>query len=333
MHELKRFDEALESFAHALALNPENADANFNEGMTRLLIGDFSAGWKKYEWRWKAKQQAHARDFSQPLWLGGEPIAGKTILVHAEQGYGDTIQFVRYVPMLARVGAKIVLEVQPPLKPLLASFEGALIVARGEPLPAFDLHCPILSLPLAFKTEQASIPASIPYLQAPHDRVEKWKQRLPRQGELVVAIAWSGSATHEQDLVRSIAIEKLAPLLAIPDIQWISIQRELRPGNAEFLAAHPKIAHVGAELADFADTAAVLSQADLTISVDTSTVHLAGALGRPVWVLLQYIPDFRWLLDREDSPWYPSARLFRQPDFGDWKSVIERIARELASLR
>jgi hypothetical protein len=178
--------------------------------------------------------------------------------------------------MLARVGAKIVLEVQPPLKPLLASFEGALIVARGEPLPAFDLHCPILSLPLAFKAEQASIPASIPYLQAPHDRVEKWKQRLPRQGELVVAIAWSESATHEQDLVRSIAIEKLAPLLAIPDIQWISIQRDLRPGDAEFLAVHPKIAHVGAELADFADTAAVLSQADLTISVDTSTVHLAG---------------------------------------------------------
>jgi tetratricopeptide (TPR) repeat protein len=333
LHELKRFDEALKSFAQSLALHPEYADANFNEGMTRLLIGDFSAGWEKYEWRWQAKLQALARDFSQPLWLGEEPVSGKTILVHAEQGYGDTIQFVRYVPMLAQRGAKIVLEMQPPLKPLLASIEGAKAVARGEALPSFDLHCPILSLPLAFKTELASIPADIPYLEAPRDRIETWKRRLPRQGKLTVAIAWSGSATHEQDHVRSIAIEKLAPLFAIPDIQWISIQRDLRPGDAEFLADHPGIAHVGAELADFADTAAVLSQADLTISVDTSAVHLAGALGRPVWVLLQHMPDFRWLLEREDSPWYPSARLFRQPDFGDWKSAIERIARELASLR
>jgi hypothetical protein len=332
LHELKRFDEALESFAQAIALDPEYADANFNEGMTRLLLGDFPAGWKKYEWRWQAKQRGQARDFSQSRWLG-EPVAGKTILVHAEQGYGDTIQFVRYVPMLARLSANIVLEIQPPLKPLLASVEGAVVVARGEKLPPFDLHCPILSLPLAFKTELASIPASVPYLQAPHDRIEKWRRRLPRQRELVVAIAWAGSATHEQDLVRSIAIEKLEPLFAIPDIQWIGIQRDLRPGDAEYLAAHPEIAHVGAELADFADTAAVLSQTDLAISVDTSAVHLAGALGRPVWALLQHMPDFRWLLGREDSPWYPSARLFRQPDFGDWKSVIERVSRELAGFK
>jgi Flp pilus assembly protein TadD len=333
LHELKRFDEALRSFAQALALEPEDADANFNEGMTRLLIGDFSAGWKKYEWRWKAKQRAEARNFSPALWLGGEPVAGKTILVHAEQGFGDTIQFVRYVPLLARMGANIVLEVQPPLKPFLASVEGAVTVARGEALPSFDLHCPILSLPLAFKTELASIPASTPYLAAPNDRIEKWKRRLPRQRKLIVAIAWSGSVTHELDHVRSIAIEKLEPLFAMPDIQWISIQRDLRPGDAEFLAAHPGIAHVGAELADFADTAAVLSQADLAISVDTSTVHLAGALGRPVWALLQHMPDFRWLLDREDSTWYPSARLFRQPHFGDWKSVIERASRELANFK
>jgi hypothetical protein len=235
--------------------------------------------------------------------------------------------------MLAQKGAKIVLEVQPPLKPLFASVERAVVVARGEPLPSFDLHCPILSLPLAFKTELATIPADIPYLAAPRDRIETWKRRLPSPRKLNVAIAWSGSATHEQDHVRSIAIEKLAPLFALPDIQWISIQRDLRAGDAEFLAAHPGIAHVGAELADFADTAAVLSRTDLTISVDTSAVHLAGALGRPVWVLLQHMPDFRWLLEREDSPWYPSARLFRQPDFGDWERVIERVSRELASFK
>ena len=332
LHELKRFDEALESFAQALALDPGDADTNFNEGMTRLLTGDFSRGWTKYEWRWKAKQRAHARDFSQPLWRG-EPVAGKTILVHAEQGYGDTLQFVRYVPKLAQMGAKIVLEIQPPLKLLLDRVEGAVVVARGEPLPSFDLHCPILSLPLAFKTELATIPASVPYLTAPSNRIEKWTHRLPRRQRLNVAIAWSGSATHEQDHVRSIAIEKLEPLFAMPDIQWISIQRDLRPGDAEFLAAHPEIVQVGAELADFADTAAVLSRTDLTISVDTSAVHLAGALGRPVWGLLQHMPDFRWLLDRGDSPWYPSARLFRQPDFGDWKSVIQRVSRELAHFK
>jgi tetratricopeptide (TPR) repeat protein len=333
LHELKRFDEALESFGQALALDPEDADAHFNEGMTQLLIGAFSAGWKKYEWRWKTKQRAQVRVFSQPLWLGGERLAGKTILVHAEQGFGDTIQFARYIPLLARMGAKIVLEIQPALKPLLASIEETIVVARGEPLPSFDLHCPILSLPLAFKTDIATVPASISYLAAPGDRIEKWKPRLPRRRRLNVAIAWSGSATHEQDHVRSIAIEKLDPLFSIPDTQWISIQRDLRPGDAEFLAAHPEIAHVGAELADFADTAAVLSQTDLTISVDTSAVHLAGALGRPVWALLQHMPDFRWLLEREDSPWYPSARLFRQPDFGDWKSVIERVSRELANFK
>jgi Flp pilus assembly protein TadD len=333
LHELKRFDEALDSFARTIALDPGYADAHFNEGMTRLLIGDFSAGWGKYEWRWKAKLQAHARGFSQPLWRGGEPIAGKTILVHAEQGYGDTLQFVRYVPLLARMGAKIVLEIQPPLKSLLAPVEGAVVVARGEPLPTFDLHCPILSLPRAFKMDLATIPASVPYLEAPSERIEKWARRLPSRRKLNVAIAWAGSATHEQDHVRSIAIEKLEPLLAMPDIEWIGIQRDLRPGDEEFLAAHPEIVHIGAELSDFADTAAVLSLTDLTISVDTSTVHLAGALGRPVWVLLQHMPDFRWLLDRDDSPWYPSARLFRQPDSGDWNSVIERVSRELARFK
>jgi len=333
LHELGRFDEALKSFAQALALDPADPETNFNDGMTRLLLGDFSAGWKQYEWRWQAKQQAQIRDLRAPLWLGEEPLAGKTILVHAEQGYGDSLQFVRYVSLLARQGADIVLEVQPPLKPLLDSVEGVRLIARGETLPAFDLHCPILSLPLAFKTELASIPAPTPYLAAPADRLETWRRRLPPMGKPRVAVAWAGSPTHEQDHTRSIALEMFAPLFEAAEVQWIGIQRDLRAGDAEFLAAHPAVTHVGAELADFADTAAVLALADLTISVDTSIVHLAGALGRPVWVLLQHMPDFRWLLDRDDSPWYPSARLFRQPVSGDWKSVIERVARELANLK
>ncbi|HLL27547.1 MAG TPA: tetratricopeptide repeat protein [Xanthobacteraceae bacterium] len=334
LHELKRFDEALQSFTATLALEPAYAEANFNEGMTRLLLGDFAVGWEKYEWRWQAKQRAQIRNFSAPLWLGDQPLAGKTILIHAEQGYGDTIQFVRYVPLLAAHGASVVLEIQAPLKPLLAHMDGVSgVITRGEPLPAFDFHCPILSLPLAFKTELASIPASIPYLTASGDRLEQWKERLPSSDKPRVAIAWAGSATHEQDRIRSIALENLAPLFALDHVQWISIQRDLRPGDAEFLQTRPKIAHLGGALNDFADTAAVLAQVDLLISVDTSTVHLAGALGRPVWVLLQHLPDFRWLLDREDSPWYPDARLFRQPDFGDWKRVIERVGRELARFR
>jgi hypothetical protein len=266
------------------------------------------------------------------LWLGDAPVAGKTILIHAEQGFGDTLQFVRYVPLLVRMGAKVVLEVQPSLKALLASIEGVTVTARGEPLPAFDLHCPILSLPLAFNSELSTIPASVPYIESPRDRMWKWQARFPQGKRLYAALAWSGSPTHRQDHLRSIALAELAPLLSIGDIQWISIQRDLRPGDSEFLTGNPDIIHVGAELADFGDTASVIELVDLIISVDTSVVHLAGAMGRPVWALLPYSPDFRWLLDREDSPWYPTARLFRQPKLGDWQSVIGRLRQELGRL-
>lgn len=332
LHELRRFDEALDAFARATALAPDNTDAHWNESLTRLLCGDYKRGWQKYEWR--SKRLGHVdRKFSQPLWLGEEPLANKTILIHAEQGFGDTLQFVRYIPLLAQMGAKVVLEVQPALKSLLASLKGvSVLVARGEELPAFDLHCPIMSLPLASRTELSTIPASVPYLEAPQKRIEQWRSRLPRTKKLRIACAWAGSATHEQDLVRSIALRQFAPLFAESGVEWISIQRDLRPGDAEILQAHPEVIHCGNELTDFADTAAILSEADLVLSVDTSVVHLAGALNRPVWVMLQYMPDFRWLLDREDSPWYPSARLFRQPKFDDWESVVERMRGEIAKL-
>lgn len=332
LHELQRFDEALAAYARAIELAPDDADIHWNESLTRLLLGDFSRGWEKYEWR-KKRPGYNDRKFTQPLWRG-EPIADKTILVHAEQGYGDTLQFVRYVPLLASRGAKVTLEVQPPLKSLIASLPGvAKLIARGETLPAFDLHCPLLSLPLAFGTAIETIPTVVPYLKAPEYRTQEWQARLPQNGKFRVAFAWSGSATHEHDAIRSIPLEKWRPLFERRDIQWISIQHDLRTGDDAILTACPDILHVGAELSDFADTAAVIAACDLVVSVDTSVAHLAGALDRRAWVLLQHSPDFRWLLNRSDSPWYPRTRLFRQPGFGDWDSVMNTVGKELESLR
>lgn len=331
LHELRRFDEALEAFARAAELAPGDADIHWNESLTRLLCGDFKEGWKKYEWR--LKRPTHQdRKFTAPLWQG-EEIAGKTILVHAEQGFGDTLQFIRYIPLLAKMGARVVLELQPALKSLVVTLEGvSALIARGEPLLDFDLHCPIMSLPLAFKTELATILADVPYLKVPQDRAEKWRAKLPQKTKPRIAFAWSGSATHEQDLIRSIPLEKFRPLFASHDFQWISVQRDLRPGDLEILNAHSNILHVGGELSDFADTAAIAAESDLVLTVDTSVAHLAGALNQPAWILLQHSPDFRWLLDREDSPWYPAAKIFRQPDFGDWNSVIEKVREESGSL-
>jgi Tfp pilus assembly protein PilF len=326
LHELQRFDECIAAFSATIAYAPDYADAHWNEGLTRLLLGDFEQGWKKYEWRWNTESQRHLRrDFTQPLWLGAEPIAGKTILVHAEQGFGDTLQLVRYLPLLAAKGADVVLEVQPTLFPLLSPMEDvSRVMSRGEPLPHFDVHCPIMSLPLAFNTSLETIPSKLPYLDA-KIRLEKWTGRLQPKGAMRIAFAWAGSATHKQDRLRSIPISKLQPLLEQTNsIQWISVQRDLREGDREHLAQRPHIQQVGYQLEDFADTAAVLSSADLVITVDTAVAHLAGALGRPVWILLQHSPDFRWLLDRDDSPWYPSARLFRQNQSGDWDDVISR---------
>jgi len=338
LHELCRFDEALASYAAATAKEPDYADAHWNEGMTRLLLGDFAGGWPKYERRLRSESQKQLRrDFAQPPWTGTEPIAGRTILVHAEQGFGDTLQFVRYVPRLAALGAKVILEVQPALHPLLSGIKGAAqVIARGERLPHFDVYCSVMSLPHAFETSLETIPTEVPYLEAPIDRIQNWRERLPATSGLRVVLAWAGNARHEQDHLRSVPLAKLDRLLDVgASIEWISVQRDLREGDRAFLGQR-HIRHVGDELADFVDTAAVLSLADLVITVDTAVAHLAGALRRPVWILLQHCPDFRWLLGRDDTPWYPSARLFRQRQFGEWDAVIaetsEALRREAVSV-
>ena len=329
---LNRHDEALASYGKALALDPDNADVHFNEALSLLTVGDYRRGFAEYEWRWRRTGMASRPRFRKPPWLGEYPLGGKTILLHAEQGLGDTIQFVRYAPLLARAGAKVVIEAPPALKELLSAMAGpAAVVGHGEALPPFDVHCPLASLPLACKTELVSVPAEIPYLHASEQRIARWRERVEAIPAPRIAFAWSGRAAHVNDRNRSIALGELEPLLATPGARFVSVQRELRPADAERLAREPRIAHLGGELADFADTAAVLALCDLTVCVDTSVAHLAAAMGRPVFVLIPYQPDWRWTADREFSPWYPQARLFRQPIPGDWNSVLKRVSEELAS--
>ena len=329
---LGRHAEAVASFDKAIELQKDYADAHFNRALSLLTLGDLARGFEQYEWRWqRSGMRDTRRGYGKPLWLGEYPLARKTILLHAEQGLGDTIQFARYAPRLARAGATVVLEVQPELKNLLAGVEGvASCHARGDQLPAYDVHCPLGSLPLAFKTEPASIPADIPYLRADQGRLAQWRARIDDLPGKRITIAWAGNASHANDRNRSIDLKLLEPLLALEGTSFLSIQRELRGDDAETLARLSNVRHLGGEFADMADTAAIAALTDLTISVDTSVVHLAGALGRPVWVMLPFAPDWRWTLSGGNCPWYPQARLFRQPALGDWPGAIAALRAELA---
>ena len=335
-HALRRLDrpqEALIDLAAALAKTSDFPEAHFETALARLTLGDFSVGWKEYEWRWKTGAFANQRRaFRQPLWLGGEPLSGKTILLHAEQGFGDTIQFIRYARLVAGLGARVICEVQPELVPLLSQLEGQIagvsIIAKGDALPAFDLHCPLLSLPLAFGTDAASIPAAIPYLAAPAARVARWRERLG-QGRPRAGFVWSGSAAHKNDANRSIPLARLAPLFENLPLACFSLQREMRDADREALQHSPSLTDLGPELADFADTAAAISLLDIVVSVDTAAAHLAGAMGKAVVILLPHAADFRWLRGASETPWYPTAKLLRQPSFGDWDSVIGGLAGEL----
>jgi tetratricopeptide (TPR) repeat protein len=329
---LNRHQEALECFDKALALQKDHAGAHFNRALALLVLGDWNRGFAEYEWRWKRSGMTDMRHgYGKPLWLGEFPLARKTILLHAEQGLGDTIQFARYAPLLARAGATVVLEVQPELASLLSRLEGvASCHARGEKLPAFDVHCPLGSLPLAFKTEPGNVPAQIPYLRADESRLAKWRPRIEALPGKRIALAWAGNADHANDRNRSIDLSLLEPLLALEGVSFLSMQRELREKDAEILARYANVTQLGSELADMDDTAAVSALADLTISVDTSVVHLAGSMGRPVWVMLPFAPDWRWTLNDERTPWYPQARLFRQSALADWQSTITMVRAELA---
>jgi tetratricopeptide (TPR) repeat protein len=325
LRELQRYDEALACYDRALALQPQNIMAHCNAAALRLLLGDFGRGWADYEWRWMKESVVLAnRMFPQPLWRG-EDIAGKTILLHSEQGFGDTIQFCRYVPLVAARGAKVILEVQRPLHALMTGLAGAAqVISKGDPLPEFDTHCPLLSLPLASGTTLETIPSAKAYLAAPAQRSIDWQTRLGAKQRPRIGLAWSGNAGHERDRERSIGLSAFLPLLET-GAAIVSLQKDVRAADAITLKECRDIVHAGEQLGDFFDTAALMSQLDLIVSVDTSVAHLAGALGKPVWILLTHAPDWRWLLNRDDSPWYPTARLFRQDATRSWDSVIARV--------
>ena len=329
LQRLGRLDEALADFTRAQALSPSFARAHFAEGACRLQMNDLPKGWEKYEYRWQMRPET-MRHFPTPLWLGAENLSGKRVLIYGEQGFGDCIQFSRFVPLVAALGAHVVLEVPRALVRLMASLAGvAELHAEGDALPATDFHCPLASLPLAFKTSAANIPAATPYLGPPDNVAAKWRTRLAGVPRPRVGINWIAGSRYQGDLHRSMPPETLSPLLNC-GAALVSLQDRYRPEDDAWLAANSAVHDFSAEIEDFADTAAIAREMDLVISVDTAVAHLAGALGLPLWILLSYIGDWRWLTKRDDTPWYPTAKLYRQTDINDWTGVITRIVHDLA---
>lgn len=330
LHDLGRVDDAAESYRRALEIEPGFAQAQWNASLLKLLAGNFSEGWPQYEWRWQTDAFLARRcRFTQPQWQGHQPLHGKTILLHAEQGLGDTIQFCRYAKQVAARGANVVLQVPAVLKPLLKGLDGVgRLIADDEALPTFDFHCPLLSLPLAFGTELESIPADIPYLSAQPAMAAAWRKRLAQPDAVRIGGAWSGNPVHRHDYKRSIALADFAGIFDQGQ-QFYCLQNQVHSSDLDALNAHPEISYFGGDLSDFAQTAALIDAMDLVISVDTAVAHLAGAMGKAVWILLPFQADWRWLTQRADSPWYPSARLFRQSALGDWRSVIGNVRQAL----
>src|SRR5262249_44246738 len=288
---LRRYDDAFAAYHQALALEPACAQAHYSEGLLRLSLGEMETGWTKCEYRWDTQQfLARKRNFLQPLWLGDRQIKDKTILLHADQGLGDALLACRYVPKVVALGTKVILEVQPPLKSLLRGLEGvSTLIGRGEAIPHFDVHCPLMSLPLAFETTIETIPGIVPYITVTKDVIEKWRSKLNMQ-KFNVGIAWAGNPDFDGDRDRSILLENILPVTRIDGIEYFSLQKDLRKGDDELLNANPHIVRVDKDINDFEDTTAIIMSLDLVISSDTSIVNLAGALGRPVWVLLPFLP-------------------------------------------
>ena len=330
LEEVGRRDEAMAHYRRAAELSPAAVSPPWNVALLQLLTGDYAAGWPGYEHRWRQPlQRSVHRPFDRPLW-DGSPLAGRRLLLHAEQGFGDAIQFARYAPLAAargmsNGGGKVFVECHPPLAKLFRTLAGVdCVVARDQgPLPPFDVHCPFMSLPRLFGTTVATVPAAVPYLRPAAAAANRWRKRLAadppgRRVGLVIA----GDPKHQKDRDRSLPPSAVVPLADVPGVRFYSLQVG-RP-----LAGVPATDWT-ADLHDFADTAALVSQLELVITADTAVAHLAGALGRPTWVLVPFAPDWRWLLDRDDSPWYPTARLFRQESVGDWADPVRRVAEAL----
>ena len=330
---LHRFTEALAVYDGIRRLHPDNVEAEWGRALLQLLLGNFPDGWAGREVRYRHPELPIPKfPFAQPIWLGNEPIDGKTVLVHVDEGLGDTLQFVRYVPMVAARGARVVLVVSDALVPLLSGIDGvSQCVAFGSSLPPFDVYCPISSLPLAFGTTLDTIPSATPYLPMPApSRRQAWEARLGPHDKFRVGLVWSGNPKHKNDHNRSLPLRALSSVLEL-DATFVSLQKDPRPDDKRKLGEQANIVDLTGDLTDFVETAALISCLDLVITVDTSVAHLAGALGRPTWILLPYTPDYRWLLDRDDSPWYPTVRLFRQSERRDYAEVLDRVRDELSA--
>jgi hypothetical protein len=330
---LFQHEEALKSYDQALALDPGYVEAYWNKALALLQLGRFSEGWVLHESRWaKPSFRSIVRHFPQPVWDGSFSIAGKTLLLHAEQGLGDTLQFVRYVELVQEFGAHIVLEVQAPLVPLLDGlFSVEALIKQGDPLTPFDCHCPLMSLPLAFQTKLTSVPNAVPYLNPSPEKQLFWAEKLEPTSQLRVGLVWSGDPRHQNDKHRSIPLADLLAALP-PNFGYFSLQSEIRDADRQALDDCDRLVHFGSELKDFSDTAALCAQMDVVVCVDTSVAHLSGALGKPTFLLLPYNPDWRWLLERTDSSWYPTMQLYRQAQLGSWQSALENVSADLLGL-
>ena len=329
-----RLGEAIAAHRRAIALEPDDAEPHWNLALELLVMGDLIHGWEEYEWRWKCNAlRSYNRDFAQQQW-DGSPLHGRAILLHAEQGIGDTLHFIRYLPMVTQLGGHPIVECQPEVQRLLQMMAGSSpVLARGSPLPHFDVHCPLLSMPKSFGTTLASIPRNVPYLNAHPADVEKWRARLAsRPSSLNVGLTWAGNPTKKDDQSRSMALAQFAPLAPVPGVRFFSLQKGPTASQTQNPPLAMDLIDWTDELNDFADTAALIANLDLVISVDTAVAHLAGAMAKPVWTLLPFVPDWRWLRQRHDTPWYPTMRLFRQPSIGDWHAVMRQAAQALTTM-
>jgi len=336
LFELGRFGEAEASYERAASIEPDMVGLHWNLALYHLTLGNLSEGWREFEWRWKSNSIINQEDIPshpQPLWLGSDPLLGRRILIHAEQGLGDTIQFCRYIPMVAKLGAEIIFEVQPPLVDLLSGLEGvSRILVKGDAVPPCDLQCPLMSLPLAFRTSLNDIPP-LPIINSIGEaKLREWQDRLGPRSVTRVGLVWSGNPIHKNDRKRSIKLMDLLPELPA-GIEFFCLQPNLRTDERELMSSQGTIRFFGEQIANFTDTAALCRSMDLIISVDTSVAHLSGTLGRPTWVLLPPNADWRWLLRRSDSPWYPSVKLYRtsREDLS-WNRIIRMVVADLERL-
>jgi tetratricopeptide (TPR) repeat protein len=325
--------EAVASYEKCIAISPKIPEAHYNLALASLTLGNYATGWAEYEWRWLAEGGPifrEKRDFVEPLWVGNANISGKTILLYGEQGLGDSLQFCRYVELVAKLGARVILEVPGPLVSLCSTLSGvAQVIPYGSPLPGYDFQCPLMSLPWAFNSTLKTIPSTGRYLHSDPGKVAAWRQRLGERVKPRIGLTWSGNQTAGTNRKRHFALSNLAPHLPA-DFDYFCLQTEVVEADQVTLAKVREIRQFNGLLRDFTDTAALCECMDMVVSVDTSVAHMSGALGKSTWVLLASTADWRWLLDRDDSPWYQSVRVFRQRYPGDWNGVFERVAAALS---